>query len=74
MPEKTSKASQPLHGTNHCFKTWSSNCKDMVSAAKLDITVEEPDPRDRERFNRFGSVTRYSLALKRTALSSAIFG
>ena len=59
MPEGTSKALQPFDGTNHCFKTWSSNCKDTVSvAAKLDIIFEEPDPRDRDRFNRFGSDTQ----------------
>jgi hypothetical protein len=57
MPEGTSKALQPFNGTSHCFKTWPSNCKDTASAAKLDIIFEEPDPRDHERFNCFGSVT-----------------
>jgi hypothetical protein len=47
-----------FNGTNHCFKTWSSNCKDTVSAAKLDILFEESDPRDRERFNRYGNATQ----------------
>ena len=57
MPEGTSKASQSLNGTSHCFKTWPSNCKDTVSAAKLLIIFEEPDPRDRERSNRISSAT-----------------
>jgi hypothetical protein len=57
MPEETSETAQPFNGTNHCFKTWSSNCKDKVSAARPGNIFEEPDPRDRARSNRFGTAT-----------------
>ena len=53
---ETETSIKAYDGTNLVHTNWASDCRDKVRTAKLEIILDEPDPRLRSRFNRFGNV------------------